>query len=118
MYGVITIFCGVFGIVYEQYSHGVFSPFMGLLFLFPLLGGFFPFLILSSKRVKKLPSTMSRYTYHSGLATLTTGSLLTGVFDIYGTTAPLVNVYWFVGSLFTVGGIVLYIQSLHKQKRV
>lgn len=109
MYAVLTAFCGVFGFVYEQFSHGVFSPFMGYLFLFPLLGGAVPFLLLYLLPVSKLPGTASRYAYHSGLAAFIVGSCLTGVFDIYGTAAPLVGVYWWAGAVFVAAGVLLYL---------
>lgn len=109
MYAVLAAFCAVFGFVYEQFSHGVFSPFMGYLFLFPLLGGAVPFLLLYLLPFPRLPGTASRYAYHSGLAALTVGSCLTGVFDIYGTTAPLAGVYWWAGAAFTAAGVLLYL---------
>lgn len=117
MYLLFTAFCAVFGFVYELFSHDVFSPFMGLLFLFPLLLGAFPFYLLGLFSASKLPGVLSRYAYHSGIATLTLGSLLTGVFDIYGTSAPLVSVYWFWGSIITISGILIYFYSLYKRKQ-
>ncbi len=117
MYLIFTVFCAVFGFVYELFSHDVFSPFMGLLFLFPLLLGTLPFYLLGLFQASKLPGVLSRYSYHSGIATLTLGSLLTGVFDIYGSTAPLVCVYWIVGSVLTIGGILIYVYSLSKHRQ-
>lgn len=38
-YVIATAFCLLFGTVYELYSHGVYSPYMYLLFLCPLCGG-------------------------------------------------------------------------------
>lgn len=112
MYVVLAAFCGVFGFAYEQFSHGVFSPFMGCLFLFPLLGGAVPFLVLYRLPDTRPPSTASRYAYYSGLAALTVGSCLTGVFDIYGTAAPLVGVYWVAGAALAAVGILMYLLAL------
>ncbi len=47
VYLAASIFCAVFGAIYEIFSHGVISFFMVCSFLFPLLCGFLPFLLLS-----------------------------------------------------------------------
>jgi len=65
------------------------------LFLVPLLAGAVPALLLLSRRAK-IPARC-RSLWGPGVATLTVGSCLRGVFDIYGTTAPLVGVYWLAG---------------------
>ncbi len=40
------------------------------------------------------PTLLSRNAWHCGIMTLTIGSCLHGIFDIYGTFAPLICVYW------------------------
>lgn len=101
-----AVFCGLFGLIYEQFSHGVYSPFLGWMFLFPLLLGALPFLLLWRLPSVRYPGTMARYAYHSGLAALTLGSCLTGIFEIYGSAAPLVKVYWVVGGILLGFGVL------------
>ena len=72
----ISLFCLIFSLIYELFSHGVYSSFMVLLFLFPLLLGAVPFSLLA--RTVILPPDASRRDYHAGIATLVTGSCLTG----------------------------------------
>jgi metal-dependent amidase/aminoacylase/carboxypeptidase family protein len=45
----------------------------------------------------------------SRLATLALGSCLTGIFAIYGTTAPLVTVYWVAGLGLLAAALGLYL---------
>lgn len=125
IYLAASIFCAVFGAVYELFSHGVYSYFMIYAFAFPLLGGVLPFLLLSyfaqrhtrTYQESKIPSrfmpnTYARNTYHCGIIALTVGSLLTGVLEIYGTTNALLSIYWLAGSALMLVGIVIYLLSL------
>ena len=96
-YLVVAVVCLIFGAVYELFSHEVYSFYMIYAFAFPLLGGTFPFLVISLFRVKEYPGVIVRNLYHSGIATLTVGSILQGVLEIYGTTNRLVRFYWIVG---------------------
>ena len=109
IYLFFTLFCVLFGAVYERYSHGVYSYDMIYAFAFPLFGGSLPFSILSILQVKRYPGQVSCNLYHSGIATLTVGSIVRGILDIYGTTNALSDYYRVVGSILVVSGIVLYI---------
>lgn len=108
VYLIVSILCGLFGAIYEVYSHEVYSFYMIYAFAFPLIGGTLPFSILSMTRAKRYPNMISRKLYHSGIATLTVGSLIRGVLDIYGTTNSLTEYYWHVGVCFVVAGIFMY----------
>lgn len=98
--------CMVFAAVYECFSHGVFSPFMLLAFLFPLLMGAVPCTVLADRPGAGVPSL---YLYTSGVAALTAGSLFQGILEIYGTTSRLSGVFWAVGLLLSMGGALLYL---------
>lgn len=108
VYLLIALFCVLFGAIYEIYSHEIYSYFMIYAFVFPLAGGTLPFGILSFIRVKRYPNALSRNLYHSGIATLTVGSFIRGVLDIYGTTNALSEYYWSVGFCFVIVGILIY----------
>ena len=105
IYLIISLFCALFGAVYEVFSHGVYSFYMIYAFAFPLVGGTLPFLAISLFR-KHYPDAIARNIYHSGIATLTVGSIIQGVLDIYGTTNRLTGLYWIVGIIMLISGIV------------
>lgn len=117
-YLIVSIFVALFGGIYEIYSHGVYSNFMIYAFAFPLVGGCLPFFLLgmwsyigdnTHPIYLQPPGTLCRNLHHSGIATLTVGSIIRGVLDIYGTTSYLSKIYWIVGIAFLLSGIILYI---------
>ena len=94
-WAAVSLFCAVFAAVYELFSHGVVSYAMVFMFLYPLLLGLLPCLIL-----KKLGMEMPGRLWQDGVLTLTCGSLITGVIEIFGTEASC-------SSLFMKAGIIL-----------
>ncbi len=107
-YLFITLFCALFGGIYEQFSHEVYSFFMIYAFVLPLAGGVLPFFLLM-KYKKAYPSSFAASCYHAGIATLTTGSILYGALEIYGTTNILTTVYWILGVTLLFVGIATYL---------
>ena len=102
----MTIFVILFSTIYESFSHGVYSKYMILAFIFPLIG-----LILSitykNKFIKRFPNKISTNIFDASLATLTAGGLLQGFLEIYGTTNKLIIIYPAVGlSLLLISIIV------------
>ena len=116
IYLLVSIFCAFFGGVYEHFGHGVFSFYMLYAFGFPLVGGALPFFAMGLFNFKKFPSQSARNFHHCGIATLTVGSLIRGVLDIYGTTSVLSSVYWYIGPILILSGIVIYVFSIVKKK--
>lgn len=57
------------------------------------------------------PNAAARNVYHCGIITLTTGSILNGVLEIYGTTNQLLGIYWFLGSALLLASILIYLFS-------
>lgn len=106
VYLLITLFLVLFGAVYEVFSHEVYSFYMLYAFAFPLVGGVLPFSVMNICRWKRYPHPLARNLYHSGIATLSIGSIVQGVLDIYGTTNSKTQVYWYVGILLVILGIV------------
>lgn len=109
-YLLLAVLCALFGAVYEHFSHEVFSPFMLYAFGFPLAGGAVPFSVLALY-ARRLPGRVSRNLYHSGIASLTVGSLMQGVLEIYGTTSRLLRVYWIAGAVLLLSGIAAYLAA-------
>lgn len=111
IYILISIFCMVFGLIYEYYSHGVYSNYMIYAFAFPLVGGALPFTVMSLYKIKRLPNRLTFNLYNSGIATLTIGSIMQGVINIYGTTNNLLIVFWVVGIALSLISLLLYFIS-------
>lgn len=117
IYLLAAIFCGVFGSVYELFSHGVYSYYMIYAFAFPLVGGVLPFLVLDLFHPKHTPSALAQGLYHAGIATFTVGSIIQGVLVIYGTTNSKTVFYWIAGAVLAAAGILVYLfQSLLRKK--
>ncbi len=102
----ITLLCGLFSFVYEQFSHHVYSNYMIFLFLFPLVGGVLPYGILGTMRNVRAPSRFAINAYNSGIAALTVGSAMKGALDIYGTASDYILVYWIAGTVLVLAGIL------------
>ena len=111
-YLLVTIFCVAFGLIYEAFSHQVYSASMMLMFLFPLIGGVIPFGIMALTGHPYFPGSLDRTLYGCGIATLTVGSCFKGVLDIYGTTSRFSSVYLIAGLILTVAGLLIYLVSL------
>ncbi len=97
-----------FAAVYESFSHGVYSLFLILAFLIPLLGGALPYGLLIRSRRSRKPGVPARCLYNSGLAALTAGSIFQGILEIYGTTNRLSAVYWIAGAVLSLLGLAAF----------
>ncbi len=117
LYLAVTVFCGVFGSVYEYFGHGVFSPYMMYLFLFPLAGGMLVQLLFMVTKLPYPVPAASRL-YHAGLASLTVGSCMTGVFEIYGSASSLTKYYWYAGFVLIAAAAVYYVVFLIKRESI
>lgn len=86
-------------------------------FMIPLWGGVLPHMLplLKGKAVKHAKGAAAFW--HAAIATLTVGSLMTGVLEIYGTTNRLVDLYWYVGSLLVILSFISWITRVVLQKK-
>ena len=103
MFG-FTIFCIIFGAVYERFSHEVYSYFMIYAFAIPLIGSVLPMMVAKTKNPDRLQPPAWKL-WNLGIVTLTVGALAKGALDIYGTSSPLLVVYPVCGSLLCIAGI-------------
>ena len=122
----ITIFIGIFGAVYEVFSHNVFSPAMYLAWLIPCFLGVGVYLALAFAPINKVPGTLVECIYNFGVAMFTVRSIFIGVIEIYGTTnKAMLATYTVLSIVFLVIGgsaflaIILYsiISSKRKNNR-
>lgn len=115
-YGCITLFCLVVFLVYNIFSHGVYSNYMTLLFAWPLILGFVPSLLIALIPRLSEPSDLTKALYHSGLASVTVSSLLRGIFEIAGTSSIYQMPLMYVGIALMLAGVVVYIYNIFKTK--
>ena len=102
-YLIFTIFCLVLGIIYEHFSHNVFSIYMSFAFIIPFFG-----LLVNSfiYKFKIKTDIYSNKFFNYGIITFTVGSLLKGALDIYGTTNKLLYLYIVFGLFFIVISLI------------
>ncbi len=105
---MVSMLCALFGAVYERFSHEVYSYAMLYAFAFPLTGGTLVYMGLALSRRSRTPSSAARQLYNAGVATLTAGSILKGVLDIYGTSSSLAGIYWYFGAGLCAAGALVY----------
>ena len=96
------------GLIYELFSHGVWSVYMGFGFMVPLVLGALPNFIIWLSGAKE-PGIASENVYACGVATLTAGCLLKGVLEIFGTTNHLLKIYPVAGACLMIAGAILYL---------
>ena len=86
---------------------------MLLAFLIPLLLGVVTKIIFSKKK-KKILKKSTNSIFNNGIITLTIGSILKGILDIYGTTNKLLIIYLILGVLLIIIAIFSYFFSNKK----
>ena len=95
------------GTMYEFFSHQVYSTFMYLLFMIPLVLGVAPNLTAKMTGKTFLESEDAQAAYKMGVLTFIFGSFLKGVFDIYGTSSVYPTLYLPVGAVLLVAALGL-----------
>ncbi|MCQ2772800.1 MAG: hypothetical protein MJ238_05980 [Bacilli bacterium] len=112
----VFLFVALFGFIYEQFSHGVYSFFMAFAFLFPMTLGFLPYIIFYFFGKGSYPSVLTSDLYNAGVATITVASIFKGVLDIYGTTRDVhLYILSITGLILLIAGVVSHIVSLVKK---
>lgn len=109
---ISTIFAFIFNKVYGIFGHGVTSPYMTYMFLYPLVGGvlFYGIIMLFIPSIVNKKKYRFFYNiYNSGIAILTVGSLLRGVMEIAGTSSFYLMVYTLIGWLCIIISISVLI---------
>lgn len=103
----ISMFCILFSIIYEYFSHGVYSLAMIFMFVYPLLLGSIPCYVLAKKRL-----CMPNRFYQDGIVILTLGSLIQGILEIYGTSSTYVLIFQIIGIVCLLLGGFLTSQTI------
>lgn len=103
----VSVFCFIFYLVYDQFSHGIHSFFMTWLFVFPLVLGAVPCALLWL--VKQTPVRLSINLWNSGVAAVTCASILMGIFEIAGAESRYQNYLMAAGAVMLVAGLIAFI---------
>lgn len=107
-----TVACSLFGIVYEYFSHGVYSPFMVYSFTIPLLLGVIPHLVFWLRPKLDAGGWWQKATLALSVITLTVGATLQGVVEIYGTTNQAIIYYLWTGLGLLTISFALWLRGL------
>ena len=108
IYISITIFVLVFSLIYEYFSHNVFSLYMIGAFVIPLCGMIITEIFYRLGRKNKGTPRIIFQMIAGGVAWLTLGSIFEGVLEIYGTTNQKIVIFWILGFLQVAEAIVVY----------
>ena len=109
IYFAISLFLILFNFIYSIFSHGVHSPYMQYVFLVPLILGT---VVLMVVLFLPFPSFITSTLWRMGIATLVSGFLLRGVFDIYGTEVPYIIFYLYAGIALLASSLILYMYMI------
>ena len=102
--------CALFALVYAQFSHGVYSPFMTFMFAIPLVGGALAALVCHLAKAPQMPRA-ARQAWALAIASLTLGSCLQGIFEIAGTSSPFIVAYPVVALVFALAAAIVAVRS-------
>ena len=108
IYLPVTFFCLIIFLIYDRFSHGVRSPYMTFLFMWPLVLGFIPSLLLQLIPRMRRQKRLSANLYHPGVAAVTVSSLLRGIFEIAGTASDYQEWLMIAGGILWVCGLIAY----------
>ena len=101
-YLAATVFCALFGAVYECFSHEVYSYFMIYAFAFPLMLGVVPFFLI--RRAGWPFPYRAAALIHAGAAALPGGSTVQGMAGSDGARVRLTAIYWRSGVAVSAAG--------------
>lgn len=115
--GLLGLLCGVFTVIYEQFSHGAFSVHMRCMLLFPLVGCGLWGLICY---LTPLWSCVDRWAFNfwnTAMATFTLGCLFRGIVNISGRFTKTDRVYLIVGLLLILISVTFEVIHLIRKRR-
>jgi hypothetical protein len=105
----MSILCGIITNVYAIFGHDIRSWYMDLMFLYPFAGGVGLFTglgIFYPRCVNRVFFRAGYNLYNSGIATLTTTSMLAGVMEIAGTGSRWIRYVAIIGGIFVLAGVI------------
>ena len=115
-YLILSVFFLAFGLIYEMFSHGVYSNYMLYAFAIPLIFGFIVYLIIYKFNLNRYLSELGMSIYNTFILMLTLGSIMKGFLDIYGTTNKLIFIYFILSIVLIIISVVANVIYNFKKK--
>lgn len=116
VYTGISIFCFIFYLVYNHFSHGVHSLYMTFLCGWPFIFGVLPSIFWGANKKFSFPNRLCINTWNSGVAAVTVSSLLRGIFEIAGTASKYQGWLMRAGEVMLLAAVVMYVAVKIKGK--
>lgn len=117
IYGALAVFCGVFAVIYLQFSHGESSPFLVWLFAPALVLGAIPALLMTRTKPAIRPGIAVRKIWNTAIATLSCGMLVRAIINISGRYTEYDLIYWIVsGILFVCAAALAVCRAVQRKK--
>ena len=110
---IASLLLAVAGALYELFSHGVYSNYMIYAFAIPLVMGCLPYLADGSEIIKRAGPT-AEILLLASIITLSIGSIIKGVLEIYGTTNFLTKAYPILGAGLVIASVAVGITNIKK----
>lgn len=121
VYLYVSVACIVITNIYALFGHCIRSASMDFMFLYPLLGGVAAFMAISFF-LPRLPERLRSISrkgynlYNSGIAALTSASMLKGIVEIAGTDSKWIVYIMVTGIALVVVGITCQAAGIYKKK--
>jgi hypothetical protein len=112
----LALFCVVFTIIYEHFSHNAASDHMRCMFLMPLCGVGLPGLIGYFTPLHRYVDRAAFNLWNSAMAVWAVGCLFRGIVNISGRHTTLDQPYWIAGWVFIVLALAAEIIHLIHRK--
>lgn len=115
----LALFCVVFTLIYEQFSHGATSSHMRCMFLMPLVGCALPALVGLVTPFHRFVCRPAFNLWNSGMAVWAVGCLFRGIVNISGRFTDLDRIYWVLGWVFLAASAIwelIHLLSLRRHR--
>ena len=116
IYIALTAFVALFGIVYETFSHNVFSAHMAFAWVWLLVFGVGVYALFAFSPIDKVPGVLPSSIYNFGVAMTTIRSVFIGVIEIYGNTGiakpEILTAYLLISLVFLIAGSIMYLSII------
>ena len=114
----LALFCVVFTVIYERFSHNAASVHMRCMFLLPLVGVALPAVIGYLTPLHRYLSRAAFNLWNSAMAVWAVGCLFRGIVNISGRHTTLDQPYWIAGWVFlALASIAETLHLFHERKR-
>ena len=102
VYLCITLFCVIFNIIYTYFSYGMTSTHMKYMFLFPLLLGCIPSILLVITKMYRYITRITFNMWNAGCATFITGCIVVGIITNSGRNTDVFFIYCTIGAVMII----------------